>query len=165
MRFCFALIAAALMLAPAAASLASAEPAAGAERFLALRGPNANGRSGPGLEHRIDWIYARQGLPLEVISENGPWKQVRDPDGAQVWMHDSNLEARATAYVLSETTLRREAHANAGARAVLEPGVIGAVTGCTEGWSRIAVGGRVGWVETAALWGADACAPALIAAR
>lgn len=165
MRFAFALIAAALIFAPTAASLASAEPSAGAERFMALRGPNANGRSGPGLEHGIAWIYARQGLPLEVLAQNGPWKQVRDPDGAQVWMHDSHLEARATAYVLSETALRREARANAGARAVLEPGVIGAVTGCTEGWTRIAVGGRVGWVETAALWGADACAPALIAAR
>ncbi len=164
--FAFALTAAMLTLALNAAPPAAAEPAASAARFMALRGPNANGRSGPGLEHRIDWIYARQGLPLEVLNESGPWKRVRDPDGAQVWMHDSNLEARATAYIRSETALRREGRANAGVRAMLDPGVIGAVTGCTEGWTRIAVGGRVGWVETATLWGHDACAPgALIAAR
>lgn len=167
MRVSFALAAALLLLALNTAPQALAEPSASAAgRFMALRGPNANGRSGPGIEHRIDWIYARQGLPLAVLSESGPWKQVRDPDGAQVWMHDRNLEARATAYVLRETALRRQARANAGVRAVLAPGVIGAVTGCADGWTRIAVGGRVGWVETPALWGADGCAPdTLIAAR
>lgn len=167
MRAALPLAAAILMLALTPASETSAEPdAAAAGRFMALRGVNANGRSGPGIEHRIHWIYARPGLPLEVLDESGPWKHVRDPDGAQVWMHDSNLEARATAYILSETALRREARANAAARATLAPGVVGAVTGCTQGWTRIAVGGRVGWVETAALWGADACAPAAqIAAR
>jgi len=125
-------------------------------RFVSLGAENANGRRGPGLEHRIDWIYARAGLPLQVIAESGPWRRVRDPDGAEVWMHARNLDQRRTAYVRSATQLRRRP--DGPVAAYLAPGVIGAVTACEGGWARIAVSGRVGWVERAELWGGEDCA-------
>lgn len=140
---------------------ASTTPAVGPDsnlpvpRFVSLKGENANGRRGPGLEHRIDWIYARDGLPLQVVAESGPWRRVRDPDGTEVWMHAQNLDQRRTAFVRAATQLRRRP--GAGTAAYLAPGVIGAVTGCEGEWARFAVAGRVGWVERAALWGGDDC--------
>lgn len=126
-------------------------------RFASLKTEDANGRHGPGEEHRVDWVYERPGLPLRIIAESGPWRRVVDPDGVQVWMHAQNLEPRRTAYVTEAATLRRAAREHAPAVAYLSPGVIGALTGCEGDWRRVAVRGRVGWVERSALWGADDC--------
>lgn len=157
-------ISAAMSAALALFSLSAAAEAPGPDsrlpvpRFASLKTATANGRHGPGLEHRIDWIYQRAGLPLQVTAESGPWRRVVDPDGAQVWMHAQNLESRRTAYVAQATALRRTARTGARTLAMLSPGVVGALTGCDGDWRRVAVGGRVGWVEKAALWGAEDCA-------
>lgn len=127
-------------------------------RFVSLKTEGANGRRGPGLEHRVEWIYARAGLPLQVTAESGPWRRVRDPDGAQSWMHAQNLEPRRTAYVRETATLRRQPREGSPAAAQLAPGVIGTLTGCEGEWRRIAIAGRVGWVQAASVWGADDCA-------
>jgi SH3-like domain-containing protein len=82
---------------------------------------------------------------------------VRDPDGAQVWMHAQNLDPRRTAYVAQAAALRRAARENAQPVAYLASGVVGALTGCEGDWRRVAVGGRVGWVEKDALWGGEDC--------
>jgi len=124
-------------------------------RFVSLKTEGANGRHGPGLDHRVDWIYEHAGLPLRVTAESGPWRRVVDPDGAEVWMHAQNLDARRTAYVTQATALRRQAREGAQPVAYLQAGVIGALTGCDGSWARFAVGGRVGWVEAGALWGVD----------
>jgi SH3-like domain-containing protein len=124
-------------------------------RFVSLKTEGANGRHGPGLEHRIDWVYERAGLPLQVTGESGPWRRVRDPDGAEVWMHAQNLDQRRTVYVSQATALRRSARSGGQVVAYLSAGVVGAVTGCEGDWRRVAVGGRVGWVENSALWGGD----------
>lgn len=137
----------------------AAGPEAGAStaHFLSLRTEGANGRRGPGLEHRIDWIYERAGLPLQVTGESGPWRRVRDPDGVEVWMHTQNLAERQTAYIRTAAAMRFHPRADARIKAHLAPGVIGALTGCENGWVRVAVGGRVGWVEAPAVWGAGSC--------
>jgi SH3-like domain-containing protein len=122
---------------------------------MSLKIEGAEGRHGPGTEHRIDWLYERAGLPLMVLAHQGAWIQVRDPDGAEVWMHAENLEVRRTVYVREQTTLRRSARAGGQAIAYLMPGVIGAVTQCDGEWRRVAVGGRIGWVENSSLWGGD----------
>ena len=157
MRLGFAAAAAVCLLSLNAAA-AGPGAADGASRFLSLRTDGANGRRGPGLEHRIDWIYARPGLPLLVTGESGPWRRVRDPDGGEVWMHTQNLEQRRMAYVRTAADMRSHPRAGARVKAHLAPGVIGALTGCEEGWLRIAIGGRVGWVEAPAIWGAEGCA-------
>ncbi len=129
-------------------------------RMVSLNADEANGRRGPGLDHDIAWIYERAGLPLEVTGESGPWRRVRDPDGAEVWMHGSNLQNRRTAMVRGEgdALMRHRPRAAAKVAARLAPGVVGALTACDGEWRRLAVGGRVGWVEADRLWGAEDCA-------
>lgn len=129
-------------------------------RYVSLKTEGANGRHGPGLEHKVDWIYERVGLPLEVTAESGPWRRVRDPDGAEVWMHAQNLDPRRMAYVTAagEAPLRNEPNAGGRVVAYLETGVVGALTGCEGAWRRIAVSGRVGWVSEDQVWGASDCA-------
>ncbi len=124
-------------------------------RFMSVRTEGVEGRHGPGTEHRIDWLYERAGLPVMVLAERGAWIQVRDPDGAEVWMQAENLDARRTVYVREQATLRRSARAGGQAIAYLMPGVIGSITQCDGDWRRVAVGGRIGWVENSSLWGGD----------
>lgn len=128
-------------------------------RYVSLKAESANGRHGPGVEHRVDWVYERAGLPLQVIAESGPWRRVRDPGGDEVWMHAQNLDPRRMAYVSTsgEAALRRDPRPGAPLVAYLEQGVVGAFTGCEGEWRRVAVSGRVGWVEQGALWGAADC--------
>lgn len=124
-------------------------------RYLSLRNEGAEGRAGPGMQHRVAWIYAHAGLPLLVVEERGGWRRVRDPDGGEAWVQAQNLDTRRTVYVREATPLRREARAGARTLAQLQPGVIGAITACEGEWRRVAVGGRIGWVDNAALWGGD----------
>lgn len=124
-------------------------------RFVSLKTEGANGRHGPGVDHRVDWIYEHAGLPLQVTGESGPWRRVRDPGGAEVWMHAQNLDQRRTVYVTQQTPLRRTAREGGTPVAYLSQGVVGSVTGCEGDWRRVAVGGRVGWVDKNALWGAE----------
>lgn len=127
-------------------------------RYVSLATETANGRHGPGLEHQIDWVYQRPNLPLRVTAESGPWRRVIDPDGDEAWIHARNLEERRTVFLRTEAPLRRGPNGSAALSAVLAKGVIGSLTGCEGQWRRMAVGGRVGWVEGGALWGAEDCA-------
>jgi SH3-like domain-containing protein len=160
-RGTFAALAAAASLFCLSAAVADTPAAIGTDsnlpvpRYVSLKTPGANGRQGPSLNHRVNWIYERAGLPLQVTGESGPWRRVRDPDGAEVWMHAQNLDQRRTIYVSEATALRRTAHEGSQVVAYLSPGVVASVTGCNGEWRRVAVGARVGWVQNDALWGGD----------
>jgi SH3-like domain-containing protein len=124
-------------------------------RFMSLKSAGAEGRSGPGAEHRVAYVYEHPGLPLLVLSERNGWMHVRDPDGADVWMAADALEERRTVYVHNETPLRRAPRAGGQPVAHLARGVIASITACDGEWRRVAVGGRIGWVENNAIWGGD----------
>lgn len=145
--FCAAFVAAAALF-----SLNSATADA-PERFMSLRADGVEGRQGPGADQRVAWLYQRAGLPVMVLAEREGWTRVRDPDGDEVWMRSEDLAARRTIYVREEATLRRSARAGAHVVAYLMPGVIGSVTQCDGDWRRVAVGGRIGWVQNSSLWG------------
>ena len=45
-------------------------------RFVSLRAGEVNLRTGPGVQHPVDWVYHRQNLPLEIIAEYGTWRKM-----------------------------------------------------------------------------------------
>ena len=94
-------------------------------------------------------------LRADVLAERNGWTHMRDPDGDEVWVRSEALSERRTVYVREETTLRRTARSNGHVLAYLMPGVIGAVTACDGDWRRVAVGGRIGWVQNSSLWGGE----------
>ncbi|MGQ0531164.1 MAG: SH3 domain-containing protein [Caulobacteraceae bacterium] len=147
-------ILAAMAAAAALFSLSSAT-ADGPVRFMSLKAAGVEGRAGPGAEHRIIWIYEHARMPLQIIDERSGWLHVRDPDGADVWMDAHALESRRTVYVRNETALRRTPRSGGDPIAYLAPGVIASITGCDGEWRRVAVGGRIGWVENVAIWAGD----------
>jgi SH3-like domain-containing protein len=123
-------------------------------RFVSLKGEEGNVRRGPSLTHRIDWVFTRRGMPLQVVGEYGNWRQVRDRDGAGGWMHYFLLSRARTVIVQEDlAALHSSPDANSPIRARAEAGVIARLGPCREGFCRIQVGRTRGWAPTTALWG------------
>lgn len=123
-------------------------------RFVSIASGEANMRAGPGETYPVIWTYKRKGLPVEVIREWGIWRQLRDPDGDIGWMNKNLLSGTRMAMVRGKVVnlYARAEFASAPAWRA-EPGVIGAVQVCDEGWCRITVGGKSGYVLAVDLWG------------
>ena len=124
-------------------------------RFVTLRAAKVNLRTGPGIRYPIEWVYARKGLPLEVIDEFETWRRVRDWQGSVGWVHQSMLSGRRGAMVVGERRLlRRAPEDGAPGVAQVEAGVVGSLRRCTGGWCRIEVKGFEGWLRQDQIYGA-----------
>ena len=145
----------------AAASTASAQTDLPIPRFVSLGIGEANLRTGPGQRYPIEWVYVREGLPVEVVAEFDTWRRVRDWEGVEGWVHQRLLSGRRTVILIGESieTLREEPDAGSAPVARLEPGVIAELLACpapSEGvgdWCYLSADGHRGWMPRAALWG------------
>lgn len=126
-------------------------------RFVSLKAEEANVRRGPSLSHRIDWVFMRRGMPLQVIAEYGHWRRVTDREGVGGWIHYSLLSGARTVIVDEHMLMARmrPSEASPGV-AQFELGVVARLGECQLHWCRINAGGYRGWVEKTALWGVGA---------
>ena len=60
-------------------------------RFVTLRSDKVFVRTGPGVRYPIKWVFQKENLPVEVIQEFDTWRQIRDRDGEEGWIHQSLL--------------------------------------------------------------------------
>ena len=126
-------------------------------RFVSLKAAEGNVRRGPSLQHRIDWIYTRRAMPLEVTAEYGHWRRVRDQEGAGGWIHYSLLSGTRTVLVQKDMlALRARPTPEARVLARAEAGVVARLGRCGPDWCQISAGGERGWVPKATLWGVSA---------
>jgi SH3-like domain-containing protein len=123
--------------------------------WAAMRAGEVNMRVGPSPEYRIDWVYKRRGLPVKVVRVMEGWRLIQDPDGAQGWVASRLLTPDRGAIVIGEglAPMRAEANESAKLKWNLEPGVIGALGKCSDGWCILNVNGHEGWVQSQRLWG------------
>jgi SH3-like domain-containing protein len=126
-------------------------------RFASLRSDDVNMRAGPGTRYRIDWVYKRRDLPVEIEREFDVWRWVRDADGVQGWVHQATLMGRRSFLVQkAEATLRSDASDSALAVAILRPGVIGRIRSCegSSDWCNVQTGSYRGYLRREQFWGA-----------
>ncbi|KQI69130.1 hypothetical protein AN189_06000 [Loktanella sp. 3ANDIMAR09] len=125
-------------------------------RYVSLKASEANVRRGPSLTHRIDWVFQRRGMPLQVVAEYGHWRRVIDRDGQGGWVHYTMLSGVRTALVTEQVlTLHSQPDANASERAYLEQGVVARLGACERNWCELNAEGYRGWAPQAAIWGVD----------
>ena len=122
-------------------------------RYVSLKANESNVRRGPSLSHRIDWVFQRKSMPLQVIAEYGHWRRVIDRDGQGGWVHYTMLSGVRTVLIEEELTLLSRPQPEALENAVLEPGVIARLGECDTNWCRLTAGGYRGWTQKAHLWG------------
>lgn len=158
-------MAAAMVVGLLALATGDVAPAAGAQergpvtnlpmpRFVSLKTGEGNVRRGPSLTHRIDWVFTRRGMPLEVVGEFGHWRQVRDRDGVGGWVHYTLLSGARTGLVEQDLApLYSRADTESVVNAHLEVGVIVSLEACAVDWCRVHVEGLKGWMDKSALWG------------
>lgn len=123
-------------------------------RFVSLKADTGNVRRGPSLTHRVDWVFQREDMPLEITAEYGNWRRVRDMDGAGGWMHYSLLSGVRTVIVLKDyTPFRVRPEVGADPSAYAEHGVVAFLGECLPDWCKISSGGESGWALKTEIWG------------
>ena len=127
-------------------------------RFVTLRADTVNLRAGPGSRYPIEYVYHRKGYPLEIIAEFDQWRQVRDWQGTEGWVHERMVTGARNVVVDGTQRILRTAADNKSAPvAKLDPGVIAHLLECRDAWCRIEVrnGGSdvTGWLTRNEIWG------------
>ena len=123
-------------------------------RYVSLKASKANARRGPSLSHRIDWVFVRKKMPLEIYGEYENWRRVRDIDGAGGWVHYSLLSGSRTAILTVDMQPMFYAPVNdSNIVARLEKGAMGDIRKCVLKWCQLKAGGFKGWVPKTAMWG------------
>lgn len=127
-------------------------------RFVSLKPSDTPMREGPSKDHRIKWVFKREGLPVEVIAEHEQWRRVRDSESTDGWVYYGRLSNRRTVIVLAgKDTKERELYArdsaSSGVVARLQPGVVANVLSCAGDWCQVSVESFKGFIRKDAVWG------------
>ncbi|MCB1312932.1 MAG: aspartyl-trna synthetase [Sedimentitalea sp.] len=123
-------------------------------RYVSLKTGEGNVRRGPSLTHRIDWVFTRRDMPLQITAEHGHWRRVQDRDGAGGWVHYALLSGARTVLVEKDMMpVRAQPDPQAPINAAFELGVVARLGACTLDWCWISSGGYRGWAPKSDLWG------------
>jgi SH3-like domain-containing protein len=139
--------------------VATASPALAQEKqppyWASIASGQAMTRTGPGRNYPGVWLYQRRDLPVRVVKKYQTWRLIQDPDGAQGWMLVTLLSDRRTALIKpgQPRSVRVRPADNAKVRYMAEHGVVGRIDKCRDGWCRIEIGKREGYIQTGDLWG------------
>src|SRR4051794_35081166 len=112
-------------------------------------------RTGPGKNYPGVWLYQRRDLPVRVVKKYENWRLIQDPDGAQGWMLVTLLSDRRTAIVKpgDPRAVRVGPYDSAKPRYLAEHGNVGRIRKAREGWCRIELGPREGYIRVWDIWG------------
>ena len=123
-------------------------------RYVSLKVKEANARRGPSLSHKIDWIYKRQNMPLEIYGEYENWRRVRDFEGLGGWVHYTLLSGIRYVLVKNELLeMRLLPSIDAQVIAKVPQHNIATLDKCNKDWCRIIDDGYKGWVPKNGIWG------------
>jgi SH3-like domain-containing protein len=123
-------------------------------RFVSLKGREGNARRGPGLDHRIDWVFRHPGLPLMITAEYGNWRRVEDVEGMGGWVHYALLSGERRVIVTApEAALHSAPRPDAPIVARAEADAILSLDACEIDWCRLSARGVKGWAPRGAFWG------------
>jgi SH3-like domain-containing protein len=144
------LVTALLSLATAAAAQDKQPP-----YWASIASGEAMMRTGPGKNYPGTWLYRRRDLPVRVVKTYPNWRMIEDPDGARGWMLVTLLSERRTALVKrgDPRPIHERPDPSSRVAYLAEPGVVGRIEKCANGWCRIAIGKREGHIRAGDLWG------------
>jgi SH3-like domain-containing protein len=125
-------------------------------RYVTLKGGEGNARRGPGLTHRIDWVFTTSGTPLRITAEYENWRRVEDFEGMGGWIHFTLLSGVRGIIVtkdMAEFHVLPDAASPVAFQA--EAGALAKIMTCSVDWCRVKADGEKGWALKADFWGVD----------
>ena len=121
-------------------------------RFVSLKSGEVNGRSGPGENYPIKWVYQRKNLPVEITAEFKLWRRIRDIDGDQTWVHQAMLKGeRYAIFAQDAEVFTDKEQSNLMAR--FKRNVQVKLDECTANLCEVEYGNIKGWTQKSAVWG------------
>lgn len=125
--------------------------------FSSIRASKANIRSGPGKHYPIKFTFHARGIPVHVISEYDNWNEIKDYQGHTGWVSKALLTKRRTLMVFTSSDKIVNMHNKRDEKSRvlyhLKNFVIGDYIECKEGWCKMKVNGKKGWVRQQNLFG------------
>ncbi len=122
--------------------------------WASIKDEKAYARVGPAGDYKIAWVYQRKDLPVKVLKRYESWRQIEDHDGEISWVYAKLLSLKRTAVIVDGTQkMLSKPSANAPVLWRAEPGVVGVLGSCTNGYCEFDVNGQSGYVIASALWG------------
>ena len=124
-------------------------------RFVSLKSGEVYLREGPSPEHKVQWVYVRRGLPVEVIAEYDVWRRIRDSDGTTGWVHKGMLDGRRSVVMTAgdNVPLREGPAPDAAVIAYAEAGVIASLKACGGEFCEIETKSIDAYVPRQRIWG------------
>lgn len=113
-------------------------------------------RTGPGTRYPIEWVFLKEGLPVEIVAEFDVWRRVKDSQDAIGWVHKSTLSGRRGLIVTGQTAhaVYERSAVDSALMARVEPGTVGRLKSCREIWCEVAFGDVEGYMKKEDFWGA-----------
>jgi SH3-like domain-containing protein len=134
------------------ASSASAE-------MISIKGDKVNLRKGPGTKYSIVWEYG-DGYPLNILSKNGNWYEVKDFENDSGWIHKSltqyspHVIVKVNRNTDEKINIRKEPGTKSPIVGKAQYGVVFKTLQRKSGWVNIKHdSGLTGWVKESLLWG------------
>ena len=123
-------------------------------RVVSRAPDRVNVPDGAGQELEKARVFAREGLPVQIVAEFDTWRKIEDHEGDQGWVHSSLLSSRRTIMIKDELReLRRTPSETSRVVLRAEPGVMGRLFDCVEIWCRVEISGQRGWLRRDEFWG------------
>jgi len=125
-------------------------------RFVTVKADKANVRAGPGKNYPVRWVFVQPGIPVEILAKYENWRQIRDWEGQEGWIHAAMLSRKRNVIVTGgKRTLYRRADASSPPVVILKPGITAEIEDCNEEWCRVEVRNNRGWLRRGEFWGIE----------
>jgi SH3-like domain-containing protein len=125
-------------------------------KFVTVKADKANVRAGPGKRYPVRWVFVQPGVPVEILAEYDNWREIRDWEGQEGWIHVAMLSRKRNVIVTGKKrTLYRRADASSAPVVALEPGIIAELENCNKDWCRVQVRNNRGWLRRGEFWGIE----------
>lgn len=123
--------------------------------FASIRADEANIRTGPNVRYPIRWVYKKENWPVKVISKFENWRKIEDMYGEAGWIYSNLLSSKRR--VITQSAGVQEIYRlpliTSKVVAIAESGVIADLDFCKNGWCKISIKEREGWIQESHLWG------------
>jgi len=121
-------------------------------KYASIKKEKAYSRHNASFDAPLEWIYQKKNLPILIIRERDNWREIRDIDGAESWMHVSMISNKRTFINKQDQNLLKYKDNNI-ISAIVKKGVVGKIINCDEVFCKVKIKKYKGWVEKKYLWG------------
>jgi len=122
-------------------------------KYASIKKERAYSRHNASFDAPLEFIYQKKNLPILIINEHGNWREIRDIDGDETWMHISMISKKKTFINEKDQNLLKYKDNSNIVNAIVKKGVVGKIINCGEKFCKVKIKPYRGWMEKKYLWG------------